>query len=97
MAGSATTELKVKVGVTGDKNLTRLSRSLSNLGRDTAKANFNFKRFTSVLKEKERVSTKSVNTTRNFQQHGKSLLIASGLEVMNLRLLLHKQKDLMLN
>ena len=33
MAGSATTELRVKVGVTGDKNLTKLSRSLSNLGR----------------------------------------------------------------
>jgi len=66
MAGSATTELRVKVGVTGDKNLTKLSRSLSNLGRDTAKANFNFKRFTAVLQEKERRSVKSVNTTRQF-------------------------------
>ncbi len=66
MAGSATTELRVKVGVTGDKNLTRLSRSLSNLGRDTAKANFNFKRFTAVLKEKEQRAVKSVNTTRQF-------------------------------
>jgi len=66
MAGSATTELRVKVGVTGDKNLTRLSRSLSNLGRDTAKASFNFKRLSSVLQEKERRAVKSVNTTRQF-------------------------------
>ena len=63
---SAVTELKVKVGVTGDKNLTRLSRSLSNLGRDTAKANFNFKRFSAVLQEKEKRAVKSVNTTRQF-------------------------------
>ena len=73
MAGSATTELRVKVGVTGDKNLTRLSRSLSNLGRDTAKANFNFKRFTAVLQEKERRSVKSVNTTRQFSAAWKEL------------------------
>ena len=73
MAGSATTELRVRVGVTGDKNLTKLSRSLSNLGRDTAKANFNFKRFTAVLQEKERRSVKSVNTTRQFSAAWKEL------------------------
>ena len=73
MAGSAVTELKVKVGVTGDKNLTRLSRSLSNLGRDTAKANFNFKRFSAVLQEKEKRAVKSVNTTRQFSAAWKEL------------------------
>ena len=73
MAGSATAELRVKVGVTGDKNLTKLSRSLSNLGRDTAKASFNFKRLSSVLQEKERRAVKSVNTTRQFSAAWKEL------------------------
>ena len=73
MAGTATTELRVKVGVTGDRNLTRLSRSLTNLGKDTAKANFNFTRFSAVLKEKERRAIKSVNTTRQFSAAWKEL------------------------
>lgn len=73
MANAATTELRVKVGVTGDRNLTRLSRSLQNLGRDTVKANFNFKRFSAVLQEKERRAVKSINTTRQFSAAWKEL------------------------
>ena len=69
----AVTDLKVLVKVAGQQGLKSLARELDGVGKNVAKANFNFDRFTKVLKAKERQQTKNINNTRAFANSWREL------------------------
>jgi tape measure domain-containing protein len=69
----AVTDLKVLVKVAGQQGLQKLARELDGVGKNVAKANFNFDRFTKVLKAKERQQTKNINNTRAFANSWREL------------------------
>ncbi|MFZ9264221.1 MAG: tape measure protein, partial [Polynucleobacter sp.] len=66
MAVSQATELKILVKTAGENNLDRLSRSLSNIGKNTVDTNFKFDKFSNSLLRTEQASTKSINTLRTY-------------------------------
>ena len=66
MAVSSATELKILIKTAGDKNLDRVARQLENVGKNTAKADLNFKNFTRLLKRQEQQTSKNINNMRTF-------------------------------
>ncbi len=73
MAGPATTELKVKVGVSGLDKLPKLSASLNRLGVDTVKAGTNTKKLSLNLKEWEKTTVTSISRNQQLSAAWKEL------------------------
>ena len=64
MAGSATTELIVKLTTPGAEKLPGLSRAFSQFGRDVDKAGLNVKKLSAELKQQEATSIRSINNKK---------------------------------
>ena len=73
MAGSAVTQLNIKVGVSGLDKLPKLSASLNRLGVDTVKAGTNTKKLASNLKEWEKNTVKSISRNEQLSAAWKEL------------------------
>jgi tape measure domain-containing protein len=73
MAGSAVTQLNVKVGVSGLDKLPKLSASLNRLGVDTVKAGTNTKKLSLNLKEWEKTTVTSISRNQQLSAAWKEL------------------------
>ncbi len=73
MAGSATTELIVKLTTPGAEKLPGLSRAFSQFGRDVDKAGLNVKQLSAELKQQESTNLKSINNTKALANSWKEL------------------------
>ena len=73
MAGSAVTQLNIKVGVSGLDKLPKLSASLNRLGVDTVKAGTNTKKLSLNLKEWEKTTVTSISRNQQLSAAWKEL------------------------
>ena len=73
MAGSATTELIVKLTTPGAEKLPGLGRAFSQFGRDVNKAGLNVKQLSAELKQQESTNLKSINNTKALANSWKEL------------------------
>ena len=73
MAGSAVTELQIKLTTAGVDKLPQLTRAFSTFGRDVKKADLNFKEFGKELKKHQSENVKSINNTRALANTWKEL------------------------
>jgi tape measure domain-containing protein len=73
MAGSAVTELQIKLTTAGVDKLPQLSRAFSTFGRDVKKADLNFKEFGKELKKHQVENVRSINNTRALANTWKEL------------------------
>ena len=73
MAGSAVTELQIKLTTAGVDKLPQLSRAFSAFGKDVKKADINFKQFAQELRKHRSENTKSINNTRALSNTWKEL------------------------
>ena len=73
MAGTAVTELQVKLTTKGVDKLPQLSRAFSTFGRDVKKTELNFKQFAQELRKHGSENAKSINNTRALANTWKEL------------------------
>tara|TARA_Y100001973_G_scaffold38585_1_gene57977 strand:- start:173 stop:2323 length:2151 start_codon:yes stop_codon:yes gene_type:complete len=73
MAGSAVTELQIKLTTKGVDKLPQLSRAFSTFGRDVKKTELNFKQFAQELRKHGSENAKSINNTRALANTWKEL------------------------
>ena len=73
MAGSAVTELQIKLTTAGVDKLPQLSRAFSTFGKDVKRADLNFKEFGKELKKHQSENVKSINNTRALANTWKEL------------------------
>lgn len=64
---AVTTELKVLVKVAGDKGLDRLSRSLTNIGKQAQASSVKFDQVAKRLQQVQRTSNNSIASLRNYR------------------------------